>query len=144
MQRSNEELMQPNIGSNDALIESDGKFYMFKNYTEFTARQIVPKTVTSPSEYLAFARKEMEAIMEILAKKNHDYTAGSGDAFANFRQSEDFGVNTMQGVALRMGDKWQRIRSFLKLGELKSESLEDALRDNIGYSLIMLALLQEK
>lgn len=120
----------------------DGE-YEIVDYVNFAKLQTNPLAVTSPSEYLAFARKEMETILELLAKKNHDYTAGSNDAFANFRQSEDFGVDVLQGVALRMADKWQRIRSFLKLGELANESFEDALRDNIGYSLIMLALVQE-
>ena len=50
-----------------------------------------------------------------------------------------------QGVLLRMLDKIQRLKSFYTTGELKvkSESHVDALRDIIGYSLILIGLSKE-
>lgn len=97
-------------------------------------------------EYLDFAQKTCAEMLQLIEKKNADYTNGSDSAFANFDVASDFGVDPLLGLCLRVSDKFQRIKSFAKKGELqvKGEPVEDAWRDLIGYSLVALAMLSEK
>lgn len=99
-------------------------------------------------EFLDFAENEAQAIVNIMRKKNADYTGGeTKDPFANFRMTELMGFGTAeQGLMIRMMDKVQRIKSFLSKGklEVQNESAQDAVRDIIGYSLILLGMMEEK
>lgn len=97
-------------------------------------------------EYVEFIDTVFNQMRELIRAKNSDYTAGSDDPFANFRQSVDFGVDPLAGLMVRVGDKLQRIKSFTKNGKLEvvDEGVEDAFRDLIGYSLIALGMLKEK
>lgn len=96
-------------------------------------------------EYLVFVKNTLDDLQELIKRKNHDYTNGSGP-FANFEQAGDFGVDPFKGLMVRVGDKMQRIKTFCKSGELSvaNEGVDDALRDLIGYSLIGLAMLDER
>ena len=80
----------------------------------------------------------------IMRAKNSDYTAGSGDPFANFRASEALGVPAVVSLLIRVMDKMQRIRSFATLGELKvkDESVDDAIEDVINYMILCQGLLK--
>lgn len=102
------------------------------------------KTMTQ-EEYLNFAQKKCNSILDLITRKNADYTNG-GSAFANFEKSLEYGIDPFIGLCLRTEDKWQRIRSFVKQGklEVKGEGVEDALTDVIGYCLIALAMLESK
>ena len=96
-------------------------------------------------DYLEFVKqlnKEMELLVE---KKNKDY-AQPEDALANFRMSENFGVDPLTGLSIRLGDKFRRLMSFCKNGNLavKSEPVEDVFKDFIGYSYIALAMLHSQ
>jgi len=77
-------------------------------------------------------------------KKRHDY-AQEADPFANFRLSELGGIDAWKGIAVRLGDKYSRLMSFIQKGELKynDESIKDTLMDNAVYSLIALILYEE-
>lgn len=83
---------------------------------------------------------------KIMAKKNHDYTGGSGDPYANFRMSEAMGVHPALGLLIRVGDKMQRVRTFAERGELQvdGEGLEDAVIDVINYMVLVYSLLTEE
>jgi len=96
-------------------------------------------------EYLKFAETKTTEILKMIKAKNADY-ANSADAFANFNGASDFGVDPLVGLALRMSDKFQRIKSFSKKGvlQVKGEPVQDAFSDLIGYSLIALAMLHER
>lgn len=98
-------------------------------------------------EYLTFAKKELNDLLALIEKKNADYTGGSQDALANFKLCEEIGLGKAEhGVLIRMMDKVQRIKSFLAKGSLEvaNESAQDAARDIIGYSLALLAMLEDK
>lgn len=98
-------------------------------------------------EYLDLVEKEMKDLLEVLRAKNSDYTGGSQDPFSNFRVTEKLGLSSAEtGILIRMVDKIQRVKSFLAKGklEVKNEAVEDALRDIIGYSFIMLGMLSER
>lgn len=95
--------------------------------------------------YFQYLEKETADIISIMKNKNKDYTAGGGP-FSNFEQARDFGIEPLVGLSLRLGDKFRRVQSYFKNESLavKSEGIEDAYRDIIGYSLIALAMLHEK
>lgn len=87
----------------------------------------------------------LDGVKAIMKAKNQDYTAGSGDPFANFRGAESFGMDPLAGLCLRMDDKFQRVKAYFQNGELavENEGLEDAFKDIIGYSVIALGMLSE-
>ena len=77
-------------------------------------------------------------------KKRHDY-AQEQDPFANFRLSELGGIDAWKGIAVRLGDKYSRLMSFIDKGELKfkEENIKDTFLDTAIYSLIGLILYEE-
>ncbi len=85
------------------------------------------------------------AAKAIMQKKNHDYTDGSVDPFANFRASTTLDVRPEIGILMRMQDKMQRIKTFINKGTLQvnGESAEDALRDLINYTVLLAGLIEE-
>tara|TARA_R100000030_G_scaffold98224_1_gene87922 strand:- start:60 stop:467 length:408 start_codon:yes stop_codon:yes gene_type:complete len=86
----------------------------------------------------------LEEIKALHDKKRHDY-AQEADPFANFRLSELGGIDAWKGIAVRLGDKYSRLMSFIQKGKLKynDESIKDTLMDNAVYSLIALILYEE-
>ena len=97
-------------------------------------------------EYQQMVEDTLAEIQQILHAKNHDYTAGSPDPFANFRLAELEGVDPVKGLMIRVSDKMQRLRAFINSGKLlvKGESFEDAVHDIIGYMLIVKGMLIER
>lgn len=95
-----------------------------------------------------FRRSEVEEILTLTGVKNSDYTGGTScsNPFANFDGSVQFGVDPLVGVAIRMQDKFQRLKAFCNDGELslddKGDSIRDIYRDLIGYSLISLGMIE--
>lgn len=96
-------------------------------------------------EYLLFLHETFTEMEELIRRKNTDYTAG-GSAFANFECSMGWGVDPFTGLMIRMEDKIQRLKSFVKSGslEVKGEGIDDALKDVIGYSVLGLGMQKEK
>jgi len=98
-------------------------------------------------EYLALAESELLGVLEILRKKNADYSGGSEDALANFKLCQTAGLAEAEtGILIRMMDKIQRVKSFVSKGSLQveDETAKDAARDLIGYSICLLALLEDR
>lgn len=95
-------------------------------------------------QWLEFQAELFDSIKDLTRKKNADYTGGTDDPFANFREAESFGVPTLVGLSVRMGDKFQRIKSYCANGVLEAEGLEDAYMDMIGYSALALGILKEQ
>jgi len=92
------------------------------------------------ADYLKEFEKITSDMLETTKKKNADYSAGSNDAFGNFRMVEHLGIADVEvGMLTRMTDKISRISSFVKNGELqvKDESVYDTLKDLAVYSIIM-------
>lgn len=81
----------------------------------------------------------IDELQELRDAKGHDYGQDE-DTLANLRL---FGWTY---VCARMGDKIQRIASFVKNGTLavKDESIEDTLRDNINYALYALIMYHQE
>lgn len=87
-----------------------------------------------------------QSAKKIMVAKNHDYTSGSGDPFANFRGSNYLGIHPVIGIQLRQQDKIQRVKTFVEKGELKvkGESVKDAIVDQINYLVLQYGLIVEQ
>jgi len=94
-------------------------------------------------ELRKFVVKLFERMLKVLLEKNHDYTSDSDNALANFDAANDFGVDAKRGLAVRMGDKFGRLKTYYKSGTLivKDEGIEDTLMDIIGYAALLLAAI---
>ena len=75
-------------------------------------------------------------LAKILQEKNTAY----GDSFA--KSVDEDGLLVLK---IRLGDKFNRVSSLIKKGELKEndESLKDTLLDMAGYSILALKYLKE-
>ena len=95
-----------------------------------------------------FRQGEVDEILRLTSLKNSDYTGGDtqDNPFENFDGSTDFGIEPLVGVALRMQDKFQRLKAFSRDGKLslneKGDTTRDIFRDLIGYSLIAIGMLE--
>ncbi len=78
----------------------------------------------------AFSMAIMNRIVNLLVRKNHDYGNSFGDQLA-----EDGPIV----FKIRMKDKISRLRTLLTSeAQVKDESIEDTLRDIIGYCILFL------
>ncbi len=101
-------------------------------------------------EYLVQFEKLLKEELELTRAKNADYSGGAGveDAFANFKQiGHLFGGDekmVLVGFLTRMSDKMSRIACFVRNGsyEVKTESVEDTLKDLSVYSKLMLLCIR--
>ena len=89
-----------------------------------------------------------ESALELMKKKNHDYSGKSGtEPFANFTRAESMGITTTEkGLLVRMLDKMSRLSSFTDSGEfmVEDEKLQDTIIDMINYSILLYAYIQSK
>jgi len=86
-------------------------------------------------------------MLEIIRRKNADYSGGADDAFGNFAAAEFFGVTTMeQAVFIRMLDKVTRLSSFMAAKQLqvREESVVDTLRDLANYAVILEQIIKSR
>lgn len=88
----------------------------------------------------------LEDMKNLHIKKNAGYSGDSPDRWDNFRESEGFGVTSILGVLVRMGDKWIRIKNLIKnpSNEKVGEAITDTLMDLASYALICICLMNEK
>lgn len=102
-------------------------------------------------EYLEFHEAFCGKMIEITKVKNHDYTGGSEDPFANFKnigalvQGQKIDIVAV-GFLTRMSDKFSRIGSFVSKGELlvKDESVTDTLCDLANYCALFAGYLRDE
>lgn len=82
--------------------------------------------------------------VDISTRKNADY-ATADDAFLNFRACEALGVNSNQGILVRMSDKMQRVGNLLQRpAQVADESIMDTLKDLSNYALILATKLENE
>lgn len=96
-------------------------------------------------QYFELVDRELENIKEVIRRKGNDYTSG-GHPFDNFNATAVLGLGDRRtGLLIRLVDKIQRLKTFVKKGELqvRGEGAKDAARDCIGYSLLLLGMLEE-
>ncbi len=81
---------------------------------------------------------------ELVRKKNHDYTSGSGDPFFNFRSSQELGIDPRKGILLRMQDKIRRLDTAIAAPlQVEDEGVRDTVKDLINYSILYYGLYLE-
>ena len=75
-----------------------------------------------------------DELIPLMTEKGHDYSGK--DVMSNF---QDFG---WRGSAVRLGDKYHRLKNFIIQGDLwvDTETVEDTLKDLINYGFITLIL----
>ena len=95
--------------------------------------------------------KSIEAVLgeatQLHIDKNAGYAgADNPDPWANFRLSTMFHITPVQGVFVRMTDKWSRIQSLRRnpMNDRIGESILDTLRDLAAYALIAICLINEE
>ena len=88
--------------------------------------------------------KIIEELKQLHSDKNHDYS-GEKDPLRNLRQCEDMGIEAWKGVAVRLTDKMDRIKSYAQKGQFKvgGEGLRDTFKDMAVYSILGLILFDE-
>ena len=74
------------------------------------------------------------ALEILLISKNQKYGKD------NILNSSDFGIDPKKGVALRMNDKFERLKNGLQGMDLGKEGFVDSFGDLIGYSAVGLML----
>lgn len=103
-------------------------------------------TKLTQEEAIALQKRLMDKALEIVLAKRHDYS-GTEDPFRNLRDSVVLaGANPWQGVIIRIGDKFSRIRSIVEAGGVMNvdEALEDTFADIINYTCILAGLVWEE
>lgn len=104
------------------------------------------KNITS-EQYLKRFKEITEEMLETSKRKNADYTADSGDSFANFKLVEEMGIcSTEAGFLTRMTDKMARLAGLSKGRdvEVKDEKYTDTLTDLANYCILLRIYLENK
>ena len=98
------------------------------------------------TDLIALHKETCDKARSIMESKNHDYTDGSVDPFANFRTSEILGIPAELGVLVRVLDKMKRIQTFVNKGTLavKNESVNDAIEDAINYFILLKGIIADR
>lgn len=100
------------------------------------------------SELVTQIALEYQRNLDITKAKNNDYAGIAGDAFANFKLVElmsNGSISAEMGFITRMSDKLIRISNLIKQdAQVKTESIEDTLRDLANYSMLMLIYVRSK
>jgi len=97
-------------------------------------------------ELLNIHQDTCEQARNIMIQKNHDYTNGSNDPFANFRMSKMVGVEPEIALLVRCMDKFKRIETYVNRKELwvEGENVFDSIRDVINYMILLMGLIDER
>lgn len=101
----------------------------------------------SREDLVIFAETFFAKNVEIMKRKNADYSGSGPDPFANFRSIELLGItDTETGFLTRMMDKLLRINNIIKSGKtaVLDEQVEDTLSDLANYAMLMAAYLKTK
>ena len=110
-----------------------------------TTNKHAPGYIMSQEEALALQEYIMAHALKIMTGKRRDYS-GKEDPFRNLRSSIVHGVEPWRGTAVRIQDKFSRIRSIMDNdGKMEvEESLVDTFADIINYACIQAGLVWEE
>jgi hypothetical protein len=87
-----------------------------------------------------------EQMKDIHKRKNAGYAGDCDDPWANFRQSELFGISSFDGCMIRLSDKFIRVANLRKNlnNDKVGESIKDTLIDLANYAIIAYCLYEEE
>lgn len=103
----------------------------FKTALTLAKKDLNIQTPKTFQEAAAIIGKALELI---IISKNHKYGKG------NILNAKQFGIDPRQGTALRMNDKFERLKNGLKGMDLGEEGFLDTWGDLMGYSVVGLLL----
>ena len=93
--------------------------------------------------------KEFDDVLDELKRlhdaKNHDY-ATDENPYKNLEKVLSIGIEPWRGIVIRLMDKFSRLEEYCVKGEfsIKSEGLEDTLKDISVYSLLAMILFRKE
>lgn len=80
--------------------------------------------------------------------KNKDYSGTNDDFYHNFKYVERLGICSLEtGILTRMSDKFTRLCNLVddfSKAEVKTEKLEDTLKDLLNYGYYLLVYIKDK
>lgn len=85
----------------------------------------------------------LKQLLALHKKKSADYGSDT-DVFSNVRACESFGIEAWKGVVIRLNDKMERIKQFIRKNKLVNESIEDSFLDMASYAVIAYILYKER
>lgn len=99
-------------------------------------------------DFLKYHEECCKSLVDLTQKKNKDYSGDDfNNPFSNYEAVEKLNVVTAEeGFLVRIMDKYNRVRSFVKQGvlEVQDEKVEDTLLDLANYSIMMSAYIKHK
>lgn len=83
--------------------------------------------------------------LDILVKKNSDYSGIAGDVFANFRNAKMLNLKPEKAILVRLMDKMSRLNTFIDRENflVNEESFQDTVVDAVNYLVILSAMVSE-
>jgi len=119
------------------------EYHLLPECTEaFAGNKLQPAVATLEGGDVKYLEL-LDELRQLHLSKSADYGSGE-DPLANLRACEKLGIEPWIGVMIRAEDKMARVRSLIRNGSLKNESIEDNLADLAAYSLLALRLYREK
>ena len=106
----------------------------WKTAIKESTKDVLGAPDVKPENFQEASRILGHALEILLISKNQKYGKG------NIMNSTDFGIEPRKGVALRMNDKFERLKNGLKGIDLGQEGFIDSFGDLVGYNAIGLML----
>jgi len=96
-------------------------------------------------DFYDLMQKTFESCQRIAKAKGEDYTKGSEDALANFKEGgKDINIDPIKVCWIFMNKHYQAITNYVKTGgQSESEPIAERLKDLINYSVLMQGLITE-
>lgn len=90
--------------------------------------------------------KTFEECLELAKRKGADYTKGSEDALANFKEGgTDLDLSPEKVLMVMFRKHWTAIINYVRTGgQSESEPIDERLKDLINYAVLLKALIHER
>lgn len=100
----------------------------------------------TPKDLIDHASATFARCVDVMKKKNSDYSGHEENAFRNFMLVEQMGISSVEaGIAVRLSDKFSRLTNLLRKDPaVVEEKLEDTIEDAINYLVILHAYVSDK
>ena len=97
-------------------------------------------------EFADLMQATFEACAAISKAKGADYTKGSMDALANFKEGgKDIDIDPVKVCWIFMNKHYQAITNYVKItGQSESEPISESIKDMINYLVLFFGLIVEK
>ena len=98
------------------------------------------------ADFYALMKKTFAEAEEIARLKGEDYTKGSADALANFKEGgKDIDLDPKKVLWIFMNKHYQAITNYVRTGgQSESEPIDMRLKDLINYCVLMLGIITEE